>query len=103
MTSAVSYEKYWGKFQETEFVSSISSANMQITSTANEQAAVSEEVNSNVASIRDLINSLQGISQNSDIASQALTKLAEKLTGMTEKFKLKFISEEQGTSILNSL
>ncbi len=72
----------------TESVSSISAANMQIASAAEEQGAVSEEVNRNVTSIRDLANEVQGIAQKTDTASHDLSDLAVQLKTITAKFRL---------------
>jgi len=72
----------------TESVSSISTANMQIASAAEEQGAVSEEVNRNVSKIRDLANEVQGIAQNTDTASHQLSGLGSRLNAMTSRFQL---------------
>ena len=72
----------------TESVSSISAANMQIASAAEEQGAVSEEVNRNVTSIRDLANEVQGIAQQTDSSSHELSELASQLKAITAKFSL---------------
>ena len=72
----------------TGSVSSISTANMQIASAAEEQGAVSEEVNRNVSKIRDLANEVQGIAQNTDTASHQLSELGGRLKAMTSRFQL---------------
>jgi methyl-accepting chemotaxis protein len=72
----------------TESVSSISAANMQIASAAEEQGAVSEEVNRNVSSIRDLASEVHDIARNTDTASHQLADLATQLKGMTARFSL---------------
>lgn len=72
----------------TESVSSISSANLQIASAAEEQGAVSEEVNRNVTSIRELANEVYQIAHNTDSSSHGLSELATRLKSMTSSFKL---------------
>ncbi len=72
----------------TESVSSISLANMQIASAAEEQGSVSSEINTNVASIRNLASEVQGVVQQTDSSTQELAQLSSELRELTSKFKV---------------
>ncbi|NNJ90438.1 MAG: methyl-accepting chemotaxis protein [Gammaproteobacteria bacterium] len=72
----------------TESVSSISLANMQIASAAEEQGSVSTEINENVASIRNLANEVYGIVQQTDTSTTDLAELSSELRDLTTKFKV---------------
>jgi methyl-accepting chemotaxis protein len=72
----------------TESVSSISLANMQIASAAEEQGSVSTEINENVASIRNLANEVYGIVQQTDTSTTDLAELSSELRDLTTKFKI---------------
>jgi len=72
----------------TESVSSISLANMQIASAAEEQGSVSSEINENVATIRNLANDVYGVVQKTDTSTQDLAQLSGELRKLTTKFKV---------------
>lgn len=69
-------------------VSIINDMNLQIASAAEEQSAVAEEVNRNVASIRDVTESLSDQSQKSAHISQSLNQLANHQQTLMEQFKV---------------
>jgi methyl-accepting chemotaxis protein len=69
-------------------VSIINNMNLQIASAAEEQSAVAEEVNRNVASIRDVTESLSDQSKKSAQISQSLNKLANHQQGLMEQFRV---------------
>jgi methyl-accepting chemotaxis protein len=69
-------------------VAVITDMNLQIASAAEEQSAVAEEVNRNVASIRDVTESLSGQAEESAQISQALNRLANHQQGLMATFKV---------------
>ena len=72
----------------SDAVSIINNMNLQIASAAEEQSAVAEEVNRNVASIRDVTESLSDQSKKSAQISQSLNKLANHQQGLMEQFRV---------------
>lgn len=72
----------------TESVGSISLANMQIASAAEEQGSVSTEINTNVSTIRNLAAEVQGVVQQSDASTQELSHLSTELRELTSRFKV---------------
>ncbi|MEJ2213554.1 MAG: methyl-accepting chemotaxis protein [Gammaproteobacteria bacterium] len=73
----------------TEAVSSINTANMQIASAAEEQGQVSEEINQNIVSIRDLASEVAGIANETNLSSSNLEQLSNKLKDLTMQFAVK--------------
>jgi methyl-accepting chemotaxis protein len=71
----------------TESVGSISMANMQIASAAEEQGAVSREINENVTSIRNLAGEVQSVVKKTDVSTQELSHLSQQLKELTSKFE----------------
>jgi methyl-accepting chemotaxis protein len=69
-------------------VSIINDMNLQIASAAEEQSAVAEEVNRNVASIRDVTESLSDQSKKSAQISQSLNHLANHQQQLMAQFKV---------------
>ncbi len=69
-------------------VTVISDMNLQIASAAEEQSAVAEEVNRNVAGIRDVTESLSGQADESARISQALNRLANQQQALMEQFRV---------------
>lgn len=69
-------------------VTVISDMNLQIASAAEEQSAVAEEINNNVASIRDVTESLSGQASESARVSQALNSLANQQQGLMDQFRV---------------
>ncbi|WP_248733150.1 methyl-accepting chemotaxis protein [Pseudomonas sp. MWU13-2517] len=69
-------------------VTVISDMNLQIASAAEEQSAVAEEINSNVATIRDVTESLSEQANESARVSQALNRLANQQQGLMDQFKV---------------
>ena len=69
-------------------VTVISDMNLQIASAAEEQSAVAEEINSNVATIRDVTESLSGQANESARVSQALNNLANQQQGLMDQFRV---------------
>ncbi|WP_425273552.1 methyl-accepting chemotaxis protein [Pseudomonas morbosilactucae] len=69
-------------------VSIINDMNLQIASAAEEQSAVAEEVNRNVASIRDVTESLSDQSKKTAQISQSLNQLANHQQGLMAQFKV---------------
>ena len=70
-----------------EAVNVITDMNLQIASAAEQQSAVAEEVNRNVASIRDVTESLSGQAEESARISQALNHLASHQHGLMTQFR----------------
>ncbi|QLG94076.1 HAMP domain-containing protein [Pseudomonas yamanorum] len=69
-------------------VTVISDMNLQIASAAEEQSAVAEEINHNVASIRDVTESLSGQANESARVSQALNSLANQQQSLMDQFRV---------------
>jgi len=69
-------------------VTVISDMNLQIASAAEEQSAVAEEITSNVATIRDVTESLSGQANESARVSQALNSLANQQQGLMDQFRV---------------
>ncbi len=61
--------------------------NLQIASAAEEQSSVAEEINRNVAAIRDVTESLSSQAEESAQVSQSLNRLANHQQGLMEQFK----------------
>src|SRR5471030_1030752 len=71
-----------------EAVTVISDMNLQIASAAEEQSAVAEEINSNVATIRAVTESLSEQANESARVSQALNSLANQQQGLMDQFRV---------------
>jgi methyl-accepting chemotaxis protein len=69
-------------------VTVINDMNLQIASAAEEQSAVAEEVNRNVASIRDVTEALSGQADESARISQTLNSLANHQQGLMDQFRV---------------
>nr|WP_166362936.1 methyl-accepting chemotaxis protein [Pseudomonas akapageensis] len=69
-------------------VTVITDMNMQIASAAEEQSAVAEEINNNVATIRDVTESLSGQANESARVSQSLNSLANQQQGLMDQFRV---------------
>ncbi|WP_437182367.1 methyl-accepting chemotaxis protein [Pseudomonas vanderleydeniana] len=69
-------------------IETITEMNLQIASAAEEQSAVSEEVNRNVAAIRDVTGLLARQATESAQTSQALTSLANQQQTLVSHFKV---------------
>ncbi|WP_425414173.1 methyl-accepting chemotaxis protein [Pseudomonas cremoricolorata] len=69
-------------------VSVITDMNLQIASAAEEQSAVAEEINSNIATIRDVTESLSGQANESARVSQSLNQLANQQQGLMDQFRV---------------
>ncbi|MCO7519741.1 MULTISPECIES: methyl-accepting chemotaxis protein [unclassified Pseudomonas] len=69
-------------------VTVITDMNLQIASAAEEQSAVAEEINSNVATIRDVTESLSGQANESARVSQSLNSLANQQQGLMDQFRV---------------
>ncbi|MBA1202763.1 methyl-accepting chemotaxis protein [Pseudomonas capeferrum] len=69
-------------------VTVISDMNLQIASAAEEQSAVAEEINKNVATIRDVTESLSGQANESARVSQSLNSLANQQQGLMDQFRV---------------
>ncbi|MEN0105482.1 MAG: methyl-accepting chemotaxis protein [Pseudomonas sp.] len=69
-------------------VETISGMNLQIASAAEEQSAVSEEVNRNVSTIRDVTERLALRAQESARVSQSLDKLADHQQALMSSFRV---------------
>ncbi len=68
-------------------VSVITDMNLQIASAAEEQSAVAEEINHNIASIRDVTESLSGQASEAARVSQSLNSLANQQQGLMDQFR----------------
>jgi methyl-accepting chemotaxis protein len=62
--------------------------NLQIASAAEEQSSVAEEINRNVASIRDVTESISGQADESAQISQSLNKLANHQQSLMDQFRV---------------
>ncbi|MGV8842577.1 MAG: methyl-accepting chemotaxis protein [Pseudomonas sp.] len=71
-----------------EAVTVITDMNLQIASAAEEQSAVAEEITQNVASIRDVTESLTGQADESARVSQSLNNLANHQQGLMDQFRV---------------
>jgi methyl-accepting chemotaxis protein len=69
-------------------VTVITDMNLQIASAAEEQSAVAEEINHNVATIRDVTESLSGQANESARVSQSLNNLANQQQGLMDQFRV---------------
>ncbi|MFZ4967216.1 MULTISPECIES: methyl-accepting chemotaxis protein [Pseudomonas] len=69
-------------------VTVITDMNLQIASAAEEQSAVAEEINNNVATIRDVTESLSGQANESARVSQSLNQLANQQQGLMDQFRV---------------
>jgi methyl-accepting chemotaxis protein len=69
-------------------VTVINDMNLQIASAAEEQSAVAEEVNRNVATIRDVTEALSGQAEESARVSQTLNSLANHQQGLMDQFRV---------------
>lgn len=67
-------------------VASIRDMNLQIASTAEEQAAVAEDMNRNIIAIKDATTQTALGAAHTEAASQQLTDLATQLQGLVERF-----------------
>jgi len=71
-----------------EAVSVISDMNLQIASAAEEQSAVAEEINHNIATIRDVTESLSEQAGEAARVSQSLNGLANQQQGLMDQFRV---------------
>nr|WP_026014213.1 methyl-accepting chemotaxis protein [Pseudomonas psychrophila] len=71
-----------------EAVTVITDMNLQIASAAEEQSAVAEEINHNVATIRDVTESLSGQANESARVSQSLNSLANQQQTLMDQFRV---------------
>ncbi len=69
-------------------VSSINDMNLQIASAAEEQTAVSEEINRNVVNINEIANETAENTEQTNLTSESLAKLAIELQGLVAHFRL---------------
>ena len=69
-------------------VTVITDMNLQIASAAEEQSAVAEEINNNVATIRDVTESLSGQANESARVSQSLNSLANQQQSLMDQFRV---------------
>ncbi|AKA23697.1 methyl-accepting chemotaxis protein [Pseudomonas chlororaphis] len=69
-------------------VTVINDMNLQIASAAEEQSAVAEEINNNVATIRDVTESLSEQANESARVSQSLNSLANQQQGLMDQFRV---------------
>lgn len=72
----------------TQAVSVINDMNIQIASAAEQQSAVAEDINRNVANIGEVANAVAGGAAESSTASAGLTKLAEHQRRLINQFKV---------------
>lgn len=72
----------------TQAVSIINDMNIQIASAAEQQSAVAEDINRNVANIDDVARAVAGGAAESSSASAGLTKLAEHQRRLINQFKV---------------
>ena len=69
-------------------VEAINDMNAQIACAAEEQSAVSEEINKSITNINDLSQQTAGGAQQTAESTLQLTQLAEQLSGLVVKFKV---------------
>ena len=74
--------------QIMESVGSISLANTQIASAAEEQGAVSSEINENVTTIKNYADEVQRVAHETDASTQELSRLSAELKELTGKFRV---------------
>ena len=72
----------------TQAVSVINDMNIQIASAAEQQSAVAEDVNRNVANIGEVANEVAGGAAESSQASAGLTRLAEHQRRLINQFQV---------------
>lgn len=72
----------------TRAVTSINDMNQQIACAAEEQSSMTEEINKNVVSIRDISNLSIESSEKNQVASERLASLAEELVNKVNQFKI---------------
>ncbi|WP_371914065.1 methyl-accepting chemotaxis protein [Pseudomonas sp. AU11447] len=70
-----------------EAVNLISEMNLQIASAAEEQSSVAEEINRNIAGIRDVTQTISEHAQQAAGASRSLNELASRQQGLVEQFR----------------
>nr|WP_285888309.1 methyl-accepting chemotaxis protein [Pseudomonas sp. BJa5]MDL2430442.1 methyl-accepting chemotaxis protein [Pseudomonas sp. BJa5] len=70
-----------------EAVNLISEMNLQIASAAEEQSSVAEEINRNIAGIRDVTQTISDHAQQAASASRSLNDLASRQQGLVEQFR----------------
>ncbi len=70
-----------------EAVNLISEMNLQIASAAEEQSSVAEEINRNIAGIRDVTQTISDQAQQAASASRSLNDLASRQQGLVEQFR----------------
>ncbi|WP_409201985.1 methyl-accepting chemotaxis protein [Pseudomonas sichuanensis] len=71
----------------TEGIARISDRNIQIASAAEEQSAVSEDINRNVNEINDLVIQVSAGAQQTAVTSQELARLAEHQQKLVSRFR----------------
>jgi len=74
--------------QITQAITSINERNMVIASASEEQAQVAREVDRNLVNIRDLATQTSAGANQSNAASQDLSRLAVELNGLVTQFKV---------------
>ncbi|MCP1625129.1 methyl-accepting chemotaxis protein [Pseudomonas nitroreducens] len=70
-----------------EAVNLISEMNLQIASAAEEQSSVAEEINRNIAGIRDVTQTISDQAQQAASASRSLNDLASRQQGLVDQFR----------------
>ena len=74
--------------QIAQAVASINDMNLQIASAAEEQTAVSEEINRNVVNINQIATETAENSEQTSLTSESLNTLAGEIQGLVSRFKL---------------
>ncbi len=72
----------------TEAVSRINDMNVQISSAAEQQGAVSEEINKNIVRISDMASQTASGAEQTSTASNDLARMATELRGLVEQFSV---------------
>jgi methyl-accepting chemotaxis protein len=72
----------------SQAVSVITDMNLQIASAAEEQSSVAEEINRNVASIRDVAATMAGQADETAQVSQNLNSLANQQQNLMDQFRV---------------